>query len=39
VLREAKAGSDISLWFLATDEHKAVEKELRDSLSLSWSRV
>lgn len=39
VLQQIKAGSDVSLWFLATDEYKLVERELRESLPLSWNRV
>ena len=39
VLQQIKAGSNVSLWFLATDEYKAVERKLRESLPLSWNRV
>jgi len=39
VLQQIKARSDVLLWFLATDEYKSVERELRESLPLSWNRV
>ena len=39
VLQQIKAGLDVSVWFLATHEYKSVERELRESLPLSWNLV
>lgn len=39
VLQQARAGAKISLWFLATNEHKTIEQELRSTLSTDWNLV
>ena len=39
VPQQIKGGSNVPLWFFATDEHKLVERKLCELLSLTWNRV
>lgn len=39
ILNAAKAGSRVSLWFLATNEYKIVEAKLRSSERYEWNRI
>lgn len=39
VFQEIKRGVPISLWFLAIEDYKLLERRFRDSLSLGWNRV
>jgi hypothetical protein len=37
ILQEASTGAKISLWFLPSDEYKAIEQELRASERPDWN--
>jgi hypothetical protein len=39
ILRQISAGSEITLWFLNTSNHKSLESQLRALLSPSWNRI
>lgn len=39
VYSTAVAGKRISLWYLQTTDHKAIEAALRSALKLAWNRI
>ena len=39
IYKAANAGHKISLWFLQTEEYKAVENKLRVSVAPKWNRI
>ncbi|MBW2078976.1 MAG: GIY-YIG nuclease family protein [Deltaproteobacteria bacterium] len=39
ILKAAKSGAMISLWFLETEDYKAIEANLRSSENPEWNRV
>jgi len=39
ILNSTKSGIPVSLWFIATEDYKAVEMSLRNSEELEWNRV
>ncbi|GBD98616.1 hypothetical protein BMS3Abin07_00640 [bacterium BMS3Abin07] len=39
ILKVAKSGATISLWFLETEDYKAIEANLRSSETPEWNRV
>jgi len=39
IYKAAHAGQEISLWFLQTENYKAVENKLRASIATEWNRI
>ncbi len=39
ILKEARAGKEIKLWFLKTTDYKHIEQKLRDNLLWPWNKI